>query len=67
MDKQELKKECKKIRTSQKGDADIQEVAEDLQGRILEWLVQTSDVIPWQPDNRFPSLVHGWRQEQENE
>ena len=55
------------LATSQKDDTDIQEVAEDLQGRILEWLVQTSDVIPWHPDNRFPSLVNGWRQEQENE
>ena len=55
------------LATSQKNVADILAITQDLQDRILEWLVQTSDVIPWQPDNRFPSLVHGWRQKQDNE
>ena len=55
------------LATLRKDDKDIQAVAQDLQNRILEWLVQTSDVIPWQPDNRFPSLVHGWRQKPEND
>ena len=55
------------LATSRKNDADILAITQDLQDRILEWLVQTSDVIPWQPDNRFPSLVHGWRQKQDNE
>ena len=55
------------LATSRKNDADILAITQDLQDRILEWLVQTSDVIPWQPDNRFPSLVNGWRQKQDNE
>ena len=42
------------LATSRKNDADILAITQDLQDRILEWLVQTSDVIPWQPDNRFP-------------
>ena len=55
------------LATSRKNDAHILAITQDLQDRILEWLVQTSDVIPWQPDNRFPSLVHGWRERQDNE
>ena len=55
------------LATLRKNDAHILAITQDLQDRILEWLVQTSDVIPWQPDNRFPSLVHGWRERQDNE
>ena len=28
---------------------------------ILDWLAETSDVIPWARDPRFPDLVHGYR------
>jgi hypothetical protein len=32
-----------------------------LRARLLDWLAETSDVIPWKPDPRFPELVHGYR------
>ena len=34
----------------------------DLRVRVLDWLAETSDVIPWTPDPRFPDLVHGYRE-----
>jgi arylsulfatase A-like enzyme len=34
----------------------------DLRTRVLDWLADTSDVIPWTPDPRFPDLVHGYRE-----
>ena len=36
-------------------------VAEGLRRRVLDWLVDTSDVIPWEPDPRFPDIPHGYR------
>lgn len=36
-------------------------VGDDLRGRLLDWVVATSDVIPWTPDPRFPDIPHGWR------
>jgi arylsulfatase A-like enzyme len=32
-----------------------------LRNRLLDWFVETSDVIPWQADPRFPELHHGYR------
>jgi arylsulfatase A-like enzyme len=32
-----------------------------LRAELLDWLAETSDVIPWKPDPRFPELVHGYR------
>ena len=28
---------------------------------LLRWLADTSDVIPWNADPRFPEIPHGWR------
>jgi arylsulfatase A-like enzyme len=39
------------------------EVARDLRDRILDWLVETSDVIPPDEDHRFPRIPHGFRTE----
>ena len=30
-------------------------------GALFEWLVGTSDVIPWEADPRFPDIPHGYR------
>ncbi len=43
------------------GDADVVEVVGALRGRLLDWLVATSDAFPWEADPRFPDLPHGWR------
>jgi hypothetical protein len=32
-----------------------------LREQLLGWLADTSDVIPWKPDPRFPEIPHGWR------
>ena len=37
-------------------------VVNDLRVRLLDWLAETSDVIPWTRDPRFPDLVHGYRE-----
>jgi arylsulfatase A-like enzyme len=37
------------------------EVAPALRQRVFDWLVATSDVIPWRKDPRFPEIPHGWR------
>ena len=34
---------------------------DELRATLLDWLAETSDVIPWKPDPRFPELVHGYR------
>jgi hypothetical protein len=36
------------------GDAKHSEIERQLRNKILEWLVDTSDVIPWEEDPRFP-------------
>ena len=36
-------------------------VVTELRDHLLDWLVATSDVIPWQADPRFPEIPHGWR------
>ncbi len=42
-------------------DPDLTAVGTRLRDHILEWLVDTTDVIPWSKDPRFPDLHHGWR------
>lgn len=37
-------------------DADLQDVARDLERRVTDWLLETSDVIPWDADPRFPRV-----------
>jgi arylsulfatase A-like enzyme len=39
-----------------------QEVGRACRDRILDWLAATSDVIPWEPDPRFPKIPHGWHE-----
>ena len=36
--------------------------AERMRGAMLDWLLETSDVIPWQADPRFPRIPHGFRE-----
>jgi arylsulfatase A-like enzyme len=36
--------------------------AAELRGQLLDWLVRTSDVIPWDPDPRFAKIPHGHRE-----
>lgn len=33
----------------------------ELKGVLLDWLVATSDVIPWEKHPRFPKIPQGWR------
>jgi arylsulfatase A-like enzyme len=47
--------------TNRLADPALMPVAEELRTAILDWLLATSDVIPWDPDPRFPEIVHGWR------
>lgn len=44
---------------------EIHAVVVELRNRLLEWLIETSDVIPWVSDPRFPEIPHGWRDKQE--
>lgn len=37
------------------------DVLTELKGHLLDWLVSTSDVVPWEADPRFPEIPHGWR------
>jgi arylsulfatase A-like enzyme len=41
--------------------ADFAPCRDELRAQLLDWLVSTSDVIPWTPDPRFPDVVHGYR------
>ena len=36
-------------------------VQASLRSTLLEWLAETSDVIPWERDPRFPRTPQGWR------
>ena len=38
------------------------EAASSLKEDMMDWLVTTADVIPWEPDPRFPKLNHGQHQ-----
>jgi arylsulfatase A-like enzyme len=39
------------------------ELASALKGQILDWMLETSDVIPWAPDPRFPRIQMGQHDE----
>jgi hypothetical protein len=41
---------------------ELASVVNDLRVHLLDWLAETSDVIPWTRDPRFPDLVHGYRE-----
>lgn len=34
---------------------------DDLRTQLFGWLADTSDVIPWEANPRFPKVPHGWR------
>jgi hypothetical protein len=34
-----------------------------LRSKLLHWLADTSDVVPWQADPRFPAIPHGQHSE----
>ena len=38
------------------GQAQYAEVERKLRDRMLDWLFETSDVIPWSPDSRAPRV-----------
>ena len=40
---------------------DLAEVASGLCEQLFGWLADTSDVIPWEANPRFPDIPHGWR------
>ena len=42
---------------------ELDEVVKQLRNEMFNWLVETSDVIPWVRDPRFPEIPHGWRKE----
>lgn len=38
-------------------------IAKVLCDQLFGWLADTTDVIPWERDPRFPEIPHGWREE----
>ena len=34
-------------------------IANSMRNRVLDWLLDTSDVMPWDPDPRFPKIPNG--------
>lgn len=42
-------------------DGSIGHLAADLRSMVLQWLTETSDVIPWEADPRFPEIPNGYR------
>jgi arylsulfatase A-like enzyme len=42
------------------GGAEADAIAAGLRERVLAWLLETSDVIPWQKDPRFPKVPDGY-------
>ncbi len=43
------------------GRTDMAGLASALRDALFGWLADTSDVIPWVSDPRFPEIPHGWR------
>ena len=43
------------------GDPALAPIRDQLRNELLDWLVRTSDVIPWETDPRNPKIPHGWR------
>ena len=50
------------LATDRKSDPDISLTVSELRDSLLEWLVETSDVIPWVADQRNPQIHQGWRE-----
>lgn len=42
---------------------DKSDIANAMRARVTEWLLETSDVIPWEPDPRFPKVPMGQHDE----
>ena len=42
---------------------ELDEVVKQLRNEMFNWLVESSDVIQWVRDPRFPDIPHGWRKE----
>ena len=42
-------------------DPNLTDTVRGLQATLMRWLVETSDVIPWQRDPRFPQGPNGYR------
>jgi len=40
---------------------ELADLAASLRSDLFGWLADTTDVIPWDPDPRFPDIPHGWR------
>lgn len=40
---------------------ELADVRADLRSRLLDWFADTTDVIPWEPNPRFPEIPHGYR------
>lgn len=43
-------------------DADFAATAADMKARVMDWLLETADVIPWDADPRFPKTPQGQHQ-----
>lgn len=41
--------------------AEHAETVRGMRGRVLDWYLDTSDVIPWEPDPRSPEIHEGYR------
>jgi len=41
--------------------AELAPLAAELREELFGWLADTSDVIPWEPNPRFPDIPHGFR------
>ena len=41
-------------------DPTLAATAASLKDQLLDWLMSTSDVIPWDPDPRFPNIPNGY-------
>lgn len=41
---------------------ELQPVADSLRSRVLDWLFETADVIPWEAEPRFPKVPNGQHQ-----
>ena len=50
------------LATDRAGGDDVIAVVAELRARLLAWMVETSDVFPWEADPRFPDIPHGWRE-----
>ncbi|MEZ5556995.1 MAG: sulfatase-like hydrolase/transferase [Pseudomonadales bacterium] len=54
--------ETRNLLAERPGDAAAEAAVAGLRQQLLAWLADTSDVIPWQPDPRFPEIPNGQHQ-----